>query len=189
VTPPTSLRMALAGTQYREGKVVRSYPPKGATANENHREDLAIFFARGDDPRGHHLQPTSPCHRPPSLTKALPQLSTSLQRMEAERQVISEIVHALNQTANLDELLARIHQALKKVLSAENCFVALHDPTQELAARLKEQRPDLRMLYMSGYSERAAAESLRSDPAVRLLAKPFSRIALLRAVHELLNKN
>jgi PAS domain S-box-containing protein len=48
--------------------------------------------------------------------------------MEAERQVISEIVHALNETANLDELLRGIHQALKKVLYAENCFVALHDP-------------------------------------------------------------
>jgi hypothetical protein len=52
---------------------------------------------------------------------------TYLHRMEAERQVISEIVHALNQTANLDELLRGIHQALKKVLHAENCFVALHD--------------------------------------------------------------
>jgi PAS domain S-box-containing protein len=53
---------------------------------------------------------------------------TELHRMESERQVISEIVHALNQTANLDELLLGIHHALKKVLYAENCFVALHDP-------------------------------------------------------------
>ncbi len=53
---------------------------------------------------------------------------TDLHRMEAERQVISEIVHALNETANLDELLRGIHRALKKVLYAENCFVALHDP-------------------------------------------------------------
>jgi two-component system, cell cycle sensor histidine kinase and response regulator CckA len=52
---------------------------------------------------------------------------TDLHRMEAERQIISEIVHALNQTDNLDELLRGIHQALKKVLYAENCFVALHD--------------------------------------------------------------
>src|SRR5580765_6141347 len=51
--------------------------------------------------------------------------------MEAERQVISEVVHALNQTANLDQLLEGIHQALKKVLCAENCFVALHDATQD----------------------------------------------------------
>jgi len=50
----------------------------------------------------------------------------ALERMEAERQVISEVVHALNQTANLDQLLHGIHQALKEVLYAENCFVALH---------------------------------------------------------------
>jgi two-component system cell cycle sensor histidine kinase/response regulator CckA len=52
---------------------------------------------------------------------------SDLRRMEQERQVISDVVHALNQTSNLDQLLSRIHQALKNVLYAENCFVALHD--------------------------------------------------------------
>jgi two-component system cell cycle sensor histidine kinase/response regulator CckA len=53
---------------------------------------------------------------------------SEMHRLESERQVTSDIVHALNQSANLDQLLVRIHQALKKVLYAENCFVALHDP-------------------------------------------------------------
>src|ERR1700675_4057870 len=57
---------------------------------------------------------------------------TDLHRMESERQVISDIVHALNQTANLDQLLHRIHVALKRILSAENCFVALHDPRRDV---------------------------------------------------------
>jgi two-component system, cell cycle sensor histidine kinase and response regulator CckA len=57
---------------------------------------------------------------------------TELHRLESERQVISEIVHALNQTGNLDQLLTRIHEALKRVLSAENCFVALHDPVRDM---------------------------------------------------------
>ena len=52
---------------------------------------------------------------------------TEQYRSEAERQVIFEIIQALNQTHNLDQLLARIHQALKKVVYAENCFVALHE--------------------------------------------------------------
>ena len=56
---------------------------------------------------------------------------TDLQRMEDERQVISDVIHALNQTSNLDQLLARIHHALKKILPADNCFVALHDPEQD----------------------------------------------------------
>jgi CheY-like chemotaxis protein len=59
----------------------------------------------------------------------------------------------------------------------------------ELAARLKESQPGLRMLYMSGYSEKAVEESMQPDPSIRLLSKPFSRSALLRAVHELLRKN
>ena len=57
---------------------------------------------------------------------------TDVHRMEAERQVNSEVVHALNETANLDQLLFRIHQALKKVMYAENCFVALHEPETDL---------------------------------------------------------
>ena len=52
---------------------------------------------------------------------------TDVHRMEAERQVNSEVVHALNETANLDQLLMRIHEALKGILPAENFFVALHD--------------------------------------------------------------
>ncbi len=53
---------------------------------------------------------------------------SDLLRMESERAVISDVIHALTQTSNLDELLGRIHLALKKVLYAENCFIALHDP-------------------------------------------------------------
>src|SRR5277367_1700685 len=56
---------------------------------------------------------------------------TELHRMEAERHVISDVVHALNETSNLDELLTSIHEALKRILPAENCFVALHEPAQD----------------------------------------------------------
>src|SRR5271170_274265 len=52
---------------------------------------------------------------------------TGLHRMESERAVNSEIVHALNETSNLDQLLTRIHGSLKTILPAENCFVALHN--------------------------------------------------------------
>src|SRR5262245_1983597 len=57
---------------------------------------------------------------------------TEIQRMEAQRLVLSNIVHALNQTSNLDDLLFQIHDALKKVVYAENFFVALYDPQTEM---------------------------------------------------------
>lgn len=53
---------------------------------------------------------------------------TERKRSELERQVTFEIIHAVNVTDNLDDLLYLVHQALKKVVYAENCFVALYEP-------------------------------------------------------------
>lgn len=49
-------------------------------------------------------------------------------RLELERQATTEIIHSVNVTDNLDDLLRMIHNALRKVLYAENCFVALYEP-------------------------------------------------------------
>src|SRR5260370_2139414 len=57
---------------------------------------------------------------------------TEFERMESQRMVLSDVVHALNETSNLDDLLHQIHGALKKVVYAENFFVALHDPQTEM---------------------------------------------------------
>jgi two-component system, cell cycle sensor histidine kinase and response regulator CckA len=57
---------------------------------------------------------------------------TSRKRAEAERSISFEIIHAANVTDNLDALLHRIHQALSRVVYAENCFVALYDPVTAL---------------------------------------------------------
>jgi two-component system, cell cycle sensor histidine kinase and response regulator CckA len=57
---------------------------------------------------------------------------TEFARLEAQRMVLSNVVHALNETSNLDDLLQQIHSSLKKVVYAENFFVALHDPQGEM---------------------------------------------------------
>ena len=57
---------------------------------------------------------------------------TNRKRAELERQVSAEIARAVSMTDNLDDLLRRIQSALTQVLDADNCFVALHDPTTGL---------------------------------------------------------
>ncbi len=52
---------------------------------------------------------------------------TERKRAETERHAISEIIAGVASTSNLDELLSLIHQSLRKVLYAENCFIALHN--------------------------------------------------------------
>jgi two-component system cell cycle sensor histidine kinase/response regulator CckA len=57
---------------------------------------------------------------------------TERKRAEAERQASMEIIRSVNPTENLDELLRAIHMALKNVVHAENCFVALHEPATDM---------------------------------------------------------
>lgn len=54
------------------------------------------------------------------------------EQMEAERQVISEIVQGVITTTNLDELLNLARRSIGKLLYAENCFIALHDTATDL---------------------------------------------------------
>jgi two-component system sensor histidine kinase/response regulator len=57
---------------------------------------------------------------------------TERKRAEAERQVIADIVQGVFTTAGLDELFDLVHLSIGKVLSAENCFIALYDKTSHL---------------------------------------------------------
>jgi len=66
------------------------------------------------------------------MTQGLPESANSTsegdqKRAEMERQALFEVVRALNSTPNLDESLAQVHQSIQKVISAENCYVALYD--------------------------------------------------------------
>lgn len=57
---------------------------------------------------------------------------TRRKRLEAESRAISRIIHGVTTTANLDELLQLIHRTIKKIVYAENFFVALYDPQTEM---------------------------------------------------------
>ncbi len=50
---------------------------------------------------------------------------------EQEREVLYAIGETVNTTASLDELLQSIHHNIKKVMYAENCYVALYDAGTE----------------------------------------------------------
>jgi PAS domain-containing protein len=50
---------------------------------------------------------------------------------EQEREVLYAIGETVNTTASLDELLQTIHHNIKKVMYAENCYIALYDASRE----------------------------------------------------------
>jgi len=58
---------------------------------------------------------------------------------------------------------------------------------QELATRLKAVRPDVKMLFMSGYSEYTSGAQIA--PQLVMLQKPFSISSLVEKIREVLEGN
>ncbi len=58
---------------------------------------------------------------------------------------------------------------------------------RELAAHITKLRPDIRVLYMSGYAENAISHDGTLDAGINLLQKPFSLPALKDRVREMLD--
>lgn len=58
----------------------------------------------------------------------------------------------------------------------------------ELLGRLQVHRPDLKVLYMSGYTEQSAAHTAGFDRGLPFVQKPFSSSELLRQVREALDR-
>jgi len=53
----------------------------------------------------------------------------------------------------------------------------------ELVDRLRVSQPDLKVVYMSGYTGELMAEREVLNRGITLLEKPFSRSALLNTIH------
>jgi PAS domain S-box-containing protein len=58
---------------------------------------------------------------------------------------------------------------------------------KQLADALRQIKPDLKVLFTSGYAEKAIVHQGRLDPGVRLLSKPYRRAELARMVRQALS--
>jgi two-component system cell cycle sensor histidine kinase/response regulator CckA len=59
---------------------------------------------------------------------------------------------------------------------------------RELAARLRERYPEMRVLYMSGYTDDAVVRHGLLDASMFFLQKPFTPGVLVRKVRETLDQ-
>ncbi len=59
---------------------------------------------------------------------------------------------------------------------------------RELGDAARRLRPDLKILYTSGYSEQAIVHHGRLEPGVKLLSKPYRRADLAQKVRHVLDE-
>ena len=59
---------------------------------------------------------------------------------------------------------------------------------RELAKILEAQRPDMRVLYMSGYTDDSIAQYGVLEPGIEMLDKPFTALELVRKAKEVLDR-
>jgi PAS domain S-box-containing protein len=60
---------------------------------------------------------------------------------------------------------------------------------KEVAEKIRETRPDIEVLYMSGYAQRVLTTQGRLDSDVALIEKPFSAASILERAGQLLNRH
>jgi PAS domain S-box-containing protein len=108
---------------------------------------------------------------------------------EGLREVARELLQAQGYTvlmaANADEALRQFERnASIDVLLTDVVMPGASGP--ELTRRLVNQRPGLKVIYMSGYTEEALAQHGVLKPGVELLHKPFTSETLGRKICEVL---
>ena len=109
---------------------------------------------------------------------------------ESVRELIAEALRA--QGYNL--LIAANGQEALALAAPANCHIDLmitdvvmpNMGGRELANRLAQSRPQMRVLYLSGYTEDAIVHQGVLDPGTLFLQKPFSLDALAGKVREIL---
>jgi two-component system cell cycle sensor histidine kinase/response regulator CckA len=128
---------------------------------------------------------------PPPISRPHPGAQTVLvvEDEEGLREVARELLQAQGYTvlmaANADEALRQFERnASIDVLLTDVVMPGASGP--ELTRRLVNQRPGLKVIYMSGYTEEALAQHGVLKPGVELLHKPFTSETLGRKICEVL---
>ena len=82
---------------------------------------------------------------------------------------------------------AQLHRGPIHLLLTDVVMPGVNGPT--LAAKLAASHPEMKVLYMSGYTDYAIGRNGNLESGTQLLAKPFTRETLLRKVRAVLDRD
>jgi len=148
---------------------------------------IKIYLPRADD-----ATPT-PAQAAPA-TAAVQGAETILLVEDDERvrgyvaEQLRELGYRVVQAANGPEALLALEHSPDVALLFTDVVMPGGLNGRQLADEALRRRPDLKILFTTGYTQNAIVHHGRLDPGVELLGKPFTRVALARKVRAVLGK-
>jgi PAS domain S-box-containing protein len=158
---------------------VESHPGKGST--------FRVYLPRTEGGAGAKARPPDASRRARgSETVLLAEDDPLVRSLVAE--VLRESGYRVLEAADGEEALRVASAAPEGIDILVTDLVMPHAGGDELAGQLRRAQPEVRVLFISGYSEREVSIPSLGEPGVALMRKPFTSDALTRGVRELLDR-
>ncbi|MGE0456117.1 MAG: PAS domain S-box protein [Vicinamibacteria bacterium] len=159
---------------------VYSEPGRGTT--------FKVYLPRLDQP-AQHAAAAGPTGEAPRGVETILLVEDTETLREVIREILEERGYTLLLALDGEEALAlaRAHDGPIDLLLTDVVMPKLGG--RDLALRLSETRPAMRVLYMSGYTDGAISQHGILGEGLALLEKPFSADRLARAVREALDRD
>jgi PAS domain S-box-containing protein len=155
---------------------VRSAPGEGTT--------FMVDMPRSTQPALPQQSPAEPAALPGTGTILLVEDEPSLRALVAE--YLREHGYQVHEAGSAQPALELAQGAQLDLLLTDIVMPGISGP--QLAAMLKESRPHLRVIFMSGYAEHASLRDAVLQDGTLFLQKPFRLLSVLNKVHEALDE-
>jgi CheY-like chemotaxis protein len=157
---------------------VQSEPGKGSV--------FSIYFPQTGEKNTHSIERSEPALKSKDLETVLIAEDEESVRALAGR-ILREKGYAVLEAANGREALKIAQQYLDRIDLVLTDVIMPEVDGNSLVYQLKGERPNIKALYFSGYTDGAVVQNRALDPSVDFLQKPFSASGLVRKVREILD--
>ena len=152
-----------------------------------HGAAFKVYLPRAEAPARPGARPASPAGTVKGGTETILLVEDAAALRAAARQVLERQGYAVIEAADGEAAIgvAAAHSGVIDLLLTDVVMPKLSG--RELAERLSAQRPGLRVLFTSGYSDEAVVRHGEIRPGAGYLQKPFTPDGLARKVREVLD--
>jgi PAS domain S-box-containing protein len=149
---------------------------------------FSIYLPRIENPNSHESRPTrSACANHGTETILLVEDENSVRRML--REALSKAGYRVLEAENGSDAIRKWGAEVEYIDLLVTDIVMPVMNGLRLAEELRNRRPSLRVIFMSGHAEEVISKQSGPDPALDLLAKPFLPEMLVRRVREVLGQS